>query len=80
MGNAQVVRSFTLAGPDRLVVDLHNATLPRELPATTGRIRRVRLGTPAPGTQRVVLELGAGRAARDVVARVVKGALRVTFR
>jgi N-acetylmuramoyl-L-alanine amidase len=55
---------FTLAGPDRVVIDVENASLDAgqvPLPAAGGLVRAVRTGTQPGGTLRVVLDL-AGRA------------------
>ena len=50
-----------LANPDRLVVDLPDVSLGRDvqLPAATGIIRAVRSGQPVPGTTRIVFDLAA---------------------
>ncbi len=49
-----------LAGPDRLVVDLSGVDAARglRLPAAAGVVRGVRTGHPAPGTTRIVFDLG----------------------
>src|SRR5688572_15536983 len=50
--------TLTLAGPDRLVVDLPASKLGRfELPGGAGVVRAVRTGQPVPGTVRVVFDL-----------------------
>jgi N-acetylmuramoyl-L-alanine amidase len=53
--------TLTLAGPDRLVVDLPASKLGRrfQAPAGTGVIKSVRTGQPVPGTVRVVFDLAA---------------------
>src|SRR5688572_10502514 len=49
---------LTLAGPDRLVVDLPASKLGRfELPGGSGVVKAVRTGQPVPGTVRVVFDL-----------------------
>ena len=52
---------LTLAGPDRLVVDLAGAELPKHLPMPGGQgvVRAVRTGHPVPGKTRVVFDLAA---------------------
>jgi N-acetylmuramoyl-L-alanine amidase len=51
---------FTLANPDRLVVDLADAKLAAglRLPGPNGLIAGVRTGQPSPGTLRLVFDLG----------------------
>lgn len=55
-------RLFTLANPDRLVLDLSGTTLARgfRAPAGNGLVTGVRTGKPAEGALRVVLDLRAG--------------------
>jgi len=51
---------FTLANPDRVVVDLERASwnpATLKLPAPSGHVRSVRFGSPQPGTVRVVFDL-----------------------
>jgi N-acetylmuramoyl-L-alanine amidase len=51
---------FTLANPDRVVVDLERASwnpAMLKLPAPSGHVRSVRFGAPQAGTLRVVLDL-----------------------
>jgi N-acetylmuramoyl-L-alanine amidase len=50
---------FTLANPDRLVVDLADARLPSglRLPGPDGLVAGVRTGQPTPGTLRLVFDL-----------------------
>src|SRR4051812_9476409 len=52
---------ISLAGPDRLVVDLPGSRLKPglHLPAPTGLVRSVRSGQPTPGTIRIVFDLAA---------------------
>ncbi len=52
---------LTLAGPDRLVVDLAGVALPSRLalPSGQGLVRAVRTGHPVPGTTRIVFDLAA---------------------
>lgn len=78
VGEARVLKTFTLAGPHRIVVDLADATLPKG-PVTTDRpgVTRVRFGAPAPGTSRVVVE--TEEVARQAKARVVDGKLIISF-
>lgn len=54
-------KTLSLAGPDRLVVDLPASSAPKQLklPAPTGVVTAVRTGQPVPGTVRVVFELAA---------------------
>ena len=53
-------RVFTLANPDRLVLDLPGTTLSEgfRAPAPNGRVIGVRTGAPEPGKLRVVFDLG----------------------
>ena len=50
---------ISLAGPDRLVVDLPGVALDKglQLPAGSGLVRGVRSGHPVPGTTRIVFDL-----------------------
>ena len=51
---------FTLANPDRVVVDLERASwnpTTLKLPTASGHVRSVRFGSPQTGTLRVVLDL-----------------------
>ncbi len=52
---------ISLAGPDRLVVDLPDVDLGKtfRLPAAAGVIKAVRTGKPAPGVTRIVFDLAA---------------------
>ncbi len=54
-------KTLSLAGPDRLVVDLpaSSAVKGLALPAGTGIIKSVRTGQPAPGTLRIVFDLAS---------------------
>ena len=58
-------QTISLAGPDRLVVDLPAAHAAKglKLPAGTGIIKSVRTGQPAPDTLRIVFDLVAPVAA-----------------
>lgn len=78
VGNARVLKTFTLTGPNRVVVDLAEATLPgaAATPDDPG-VTRVRFGAPAPGTARVVVE--TAEVARQPSARVVDGRLLISF-
>ena len=60
---------FTLANPERLVLDLSQARLAPgfRLPAPNGAIANVRTGQPAPGTLRIVFDLGAAMATHSRV-------------
>ena len=51
--------TLTLAGPDRLVVDLPESKLARQFkaPAGAGVVKSVRTGQPVPGTVRIVFDL-----------------------
>jgi len=53
-------RTLSLAGPDRLVVDLPASSAMRglKLPAGAGLIKSVRTGQPTPDTLRIVFDLG----------------------
>jgi len=52
---------ISLAGPDRLVVDLAGSRFKpgMQLPAPAGLVRSVRSGQPTPGTVRIVFDLAA---------------------
>ena len=78
VGDARVLKTFTLAGPPRIVVDLADATLPAKAhtPNPPG-VTRVRFGAPAPGTSRVVVEVE--QQAQQATARVVDGRLIISF-
>jgi N-acetylmuramoyl-L-alanine amidase len=54
-------KTLSLAGPDRLVVDLPASTASKglTLPAGTGIIKSVRTGQPEPGTLRIVFDLAS---------------------
>ncbi|GAB3732906.1 N-acetylmuramoyl-L-alanine amidase [Luteimonas pelagia] len=58
-------RLISLAGPDRLVVDLPGVELPKHLPLPggSGVVRGVRSGHPEPGVTRIVFDLGGAVAA-----------------
>ncbi|QDH71754.1 AMIN domain-containing protein [Lysobacter alkalisoli] len=53
------IRTLSLSGPDRLVVDLPGSQLARNLrlPAGAGVVKAVRTGQPVPGTTRIVFDL-----------------------
>ncbi len=59
-GNGEY-KTLTLAGPDRLVVDLpaSRAAQGLKLPTGAGVVKSVRTGQPAPGTLRIVFDLSA---------------------
>jgi N-acetylmuramoyl-L-alanine amidase len=61
---------FTLDNPDRIVIDLPHTHLARgfQLPAGAGVVTAVRVGEPAPGTLRVVLQLQSALPARSAWA------------
>lgn len=62
---------FTLRGPDRLVVDLKNGRLSKnvqKLPAATGSIKSIRTGLRASGQLRVVLDLREAVRSRSFAA------------
>ena len=54
-------KTISLAGPDRLVVDLPASSAARglKLPAGTGIVKSVRTGQPTPDTLRIVFDLAA---------------------
>jgi N-acetylmuramoyl-L-alanine amidase len=54
-------KTLSLAGPDRLVVDLPASSAAKglRLPAGTGIIKSVRTGQPEPGTLRIVFDLAS---------------------
>ncbi|SEK86756.1 N-acetylmuramoyl-L-alanine amidase [Pseudoxanthomonas sp. GM95] len=54
-------KTISLAGPDRLVVDLPDSTALKQLklPAAVGVVTAVRTGQPVPGTFRVVFDLAS---------------------
>jgi len=54
-------KTMSLAGPDRLVVDLPASSAAKglTLPAGTGIIKSVRTGQPEPGTLRIVFDLAS---------------------
>lgn len=58
-------KTLSLAGPDRLVLDLPDSQAARglKLPAPAGVVAAVRTGQPVPGTLRIVFELSAPVAA-----------------
>jgi len=62
---------FSLANPDRLVIDLPEARLAPgfSLPAPNGAVANVRTGKPVPGTLRIVFDLGAAVASQSRVER-----------
>jgi N-acetylmuramoyl-L-alanine amidase len=64
-------KMFTLHNPDRLVLDLSQTRLAPgfRLPPANGAIANVRTGQPAPGTLRVVFDLGSSVASRSRVER-----------
>lgn len=67
---------FTLANPDRLVLDLSGTTLAAgyKAPAPNGIVAAVRTGKPADGDLRVVLDLGREVKPRTRIERVGGGA------
>lgn len=72
---------FSLAGPDRLVVDLHQARLPDDfrIPGPNGLVANVRTGQPVPGDVRLVFELGAKAHPKAAIAHD-GGASRLVIR
>ncbi len=54
-------KTISLAGPDRLVVDLPASSVARglKLPAAAGIVKSVRTGQPTPDTLRIVFDLSA---------------------
>ena len=70
-------RTLSLAGPDRLVLDLPESEAARglTLPRPAGVVTAVRTGQPVPGTLRIVFELSAPATARPLrVERSADGA------
>lgn len=67
-------KTLSLAGPDRLVLDLPESQAARDLklPAPAGVVTAVRTGQPVPGTLRIVFELSSPVAASPL--RVVPSA------
>lgn len=62
---------FTLSGPDRVVIDLQNASLDQErvrLPAGSGLVSQLRVGARDGGTLRIVLDLTARAEPKDFLA------------
>ena len=51
---------ISLAGPDRLVVDLPASSIADgvKVPAGSGVVKSIRTGQPVPGTARIVFDLG----------------------
>ena len=80
VGDAKVLKAFTLGSPSRVVVDLQGGQLPRSPLLPGGGIAKVRFGSPAPGTGRVVVELDQEARASSVETWVKSGVLVVTFR
>lgn len=80
VGNATVLKSFTLGAPSRVVVDIQGGQLPKAPLLPGDGISRVRFGTPAPGTSRVVVELDQSARATDVETAVKGGVLVIAFR
>ncbi|MBS0464635.1 MAG: N-acetylmuramoyl-L-alanine amidase [Proteobacteria bacterium] len=69
---------FSLADPDRLVVDLHQTRLPEnfQVPGPNGIVANVRTGQPVPGDVRLVFELG-GRVRPKAELRHMGGQTRL---
>lgn len=81
VGDAKLVKAFTLASPSRVVVDLAGSNLPKAPMLNPGAgVSRVRFGSPAPGTGRVVVELDRDGKANSVETWVSRGVLTVTFK
>lgn len=81
VGDAKLVKAFTLASPSRVVVDLAGGKLPKAPMLNPGEgVSRVRFGSPAPGTGRVVVELDRDGKANGVETWVSRGVLTVTFK
>ncbi len=72
---------FTLANPDRLVVDLHQAHLADSfrVPGPNGLVANVRTGQPVPGDVRLVFELDGKATPRASLERA-DGAARLVVR
>ncbi len=70
-------KTISLAGPDRLVVDLPASTAAKSLvlPPGAGMVRAVRQGQPVAGTVRIVFDLaGAGGARKPRMQSTASGA------
>ncbi len=80
VGDARIVKVFTLTGPSRLVVDLEGGTLPKGTLEPGGAVARIRFGHPKKGVSRVVVELDGERRARAPAASMHDGVLHVRFR
>jgi uncharacterized protein (TIGR02266 family) len=81
VGDAKLVKAFTLASPSRVVVDVSGGKLPKAPMLNPGDgVSRIRFGTPAPGTGRVVVELDREGKAEGVETWVSRGVLTVTFK
>jgi N-acetylmuramoyl-L-alanine amidase len=63
---------FTLKNPERLVLDLQGSRLAAgfHTPVPNGIVANIRTGKPAPGTLRVVFELGRAAEARSRIERL----------
>ena len=66
LGDLPDYRLFSLAGPDRVVIDLPATALRSgvRLPTGNGLVANVRTGQPTPDTLRIVLDLGRAIAQR----------------
>ena len=80
VGDAKVIKAFTLGAPSRVVIDIQGGQLPKNSMTPGGGISKVRFGTPAPGTGRVVIELDQQAKASGVETWIKAGVLVVTFR
>lgn len=81
VGDATLVKAFTLASPSRVVVDVAGGKLPKApMLNPDGGVSRVRFGSPAPGTSRVVVELDRDGKANGVETWVSRGVLTITFK
>ncbi|MGH8029567.1 MAG: N-acetylmuramoyl-L-alanine amidase [Arenimonas sp.] len=71
LGSLPDYRLFSLAGPDRVVIDLPDtaAASGLRLPGANGLVAAIRTGQPAPGTLRLVLDLGRAVATSSRIDR-----------
>ncbi len=80
VGDAKIVKAFTLTAPSRVVVDLKGARLPANPLRPGGAIKKVRFGTQTTGSDRVVIELEQTARASGLHTAIKSGVLLVTFR
>jgi Tfp pilus assembly protein PilZ len=80
VGDARVVRAFTLESPSRIVVDIEGGQLPKAPLFPGAGIAKVRFGTAAAGMGRIVVELDQSERANGIETWVKAGILVLTFR